>query len=158
MIQTLEDMVRGNCAYGVETQDCDVFTHDEYTLLPALELPYKAFNHGSTNCTPAILEKGWNPRLPQDSLRKNSAEISPTAASFKVILENSRSHEVRFMADHFSYGKIKWNKSLLTKNFKVVDLVLVSATKSNNITECKKLKDSFSGTFIIEALHGEKTV
>ncbi|MBW0467952.1 hypothetical protein O181_007667 [Austropuccinia psidii MF-1] len=37
-IQTLEDMVRRFCAYGLELKDCDVFTHDWCTLLPALKL------------------------------------------------------------------------------------------------------------------------
>ncbi|MBW0583437.1 hypothetical protein O181_123152 [Austropuccinia psidii MF-1] len=35
MIQNLEDMVRF-CAYGLEFKDCDEFTHDWCTLLPAL--------------------------------------------------------------------------------------------------------------------------
>ncbi|MBW0582094.1 hypothetical protein O181_121809 [Austropuccinia psidii MF-1] len=38
MIQTLEDMVRRFCAYGLEFKDCDVFTNDWYNLLPELEL------------------------------------------------------------------------------------------------------------------------
>ncbi|MBW0547796.1 hypothetical protein O181_087511 [Austropuccinia psidii MF-1] len=58
MIQTLEDMVRRFCAYGLEFKDCDGFTHDWCTLLPALELAYKTSIHASTNQTPAILEKG----------------------------------------------------------------------------------------------------
>ncbi|MBW0585159.1 hypothetical protein O181_124874 [Austropuccinia psidii MF-1] len=37
MIQTLEDMVRRFCAYVLEFKDCDGFTHDWCTLLPALE-------------------------------------------------------------------------------------------------------------------------
>ncbi|MBW0543713.1 hypothetical protein O181_083428 [Austropuccinia psidii MF-1] len=57
MIQTLKDMVRRFCAYGLELKDCDGFTHDWCTLLPALELEYKASIHASTNQTPAILEK-----------------------------------------------------------------------------------------------------
>ncbi|MBW0468004.1 hypothetical protein O181_007719 [Austropuccinia psidii MF-1] len=36
MVQTLEDMVRRFCAYGLEFKDCDGFTHDWCTLLPAL--------------------------------------------------------------------------------------------------------------------------
>ncbi|MBW0516179.1 hypothetical protein O181_055894 [Austropuccinia psidii MF-1] len=36
MIQTLEDMVRRFCAYGLEFKDCDGFTHDWCTLLPEL--------------------------------------------------------------------------------------------------------------------------
>ncbi|MBW0512895.1 hypothetical protein O181_052610 [Austropuccinia psidii MF-1] len=71
MIQTLEVMVRRLCAYGLEFKDCDRFTHDWCTLFPALELAYKTSIHASTNQTPAILEKGWSPKLPQDSLRKD---------------------------------------------------------------------------------------
>ncbi|MBW0482138.1 hypothetical protein O181_021853 [Austropuccinia psidii MF-1] len=41
MIQALEDMVRAFCAYGLELQDCDGFTHIWCTLLPALELAYE---------------------------------------------------------------------------------------------------------------------
>ncbi|MBW0495201.1 hypothetical protein O181_034916 [Austropuccinia psidii MF-1] len=71
MIQTLEDMVEGFFAYGLEFEDCVGFTHDWYTLLPALELAYITSIHSSTNQTPASLEKGWNPKLPQNSLRKD---------------------------------------------------------------------------------------
>ncbi|MBW0525993.1 hypothetical protein O181_065708 [Austropuccinia psidii MF-1] len=41
MIQTLEDMIRRFCAYVLELQDSDGFTHDWCTLIPALELAYK---------------------------------------------------------------------------------------------------------------------
>ncbi|MBW0576516.1 hypothetical protein O181_116231 [Austropuccinia psidii MF-1] len=58
MIQTLEDMVRRFCAYGLEFKDCDAFNHDWCTLFPALELAYKTSIHASTNQTPAIIEKG----------------------------------------------------------------------------------------------------
>ncbi|MBW0583860.1 hypothetical protein O181_123575 [Austropuccinia psidii MF-1] len=95
MIQTLEDMVRRFCAYGLELTDFDVFTHDWCTLLPALELAYKISIHASTNQIPAILEKGWNPKLPQDSFRKALIEIHPTAASFKGMLDKARKHAVR---------------------------------------------------------------
>ncbi|MBW0569735.1 hypothetical protein O181_109450 [Austropuccinia psidii MF-1] len=81
VIQILEDMVRRFCAYGLELKDCDGFTHDWCTLLPELELAYKRSIHASTNQTPSILEKGWNPKLPQDSLRKDLVEIHPRSAS-----------------------------------------------------------------------------
>ncbi|MBW0518243.1 hypothetical protein O181_057958 [Austropuccinia psidii MF-1] len=70
MIQTLEDMVRRFCAYDLEFKDCDGFTKDWCTLLPELELTYKTSIHASTNQTPAIPEKGSNPKLPQYFLRK----------------------------------------------------------------------------------------
>ncbi|MBW0581427.1 hypothetical protein O181_121142 [Austropuccinia psidii MF-1] len=101
-IQTLEDMVRRVCAYGLEFKDCDGFTHDWCTLLPALELAYKTSIHASTNQTPAILEKGWNPKLPQDYSRKELVEIHPTASSFKGMLDKARKHAVRCMEDYFA--------------------------------------------------------
>ncbi|MBW0545327.1 hypothetical protein O181_085042 [Austropuccinia psidii MF-1] len=70
MIQTLKDMVRRICAYGLEFKYCDGFTHDWCTILLELELAYKTSIHASTNQTPAILKKEWNPKLTQDSLRK----------------------------------------------------------------------------------------
>ncbi|MBW0569660.1 hypothetical protein O181_109375 [Austropuccinia psidii MF-1] len=154
IIQTLEDMVQRFCAYGLEFKYCDVFTHYWCTLLPALELAYKTSIHASINQTPAILEKGWNPKLPQDSLRKDLVEIHPTPTSFKGMLEKIRNNAVRFMEDFFAYANDKWDKSHATPDFKVGDLVLVSTTNFNNIKGCKKLKDSFEGNFVIKALHG----
>ncbi|MBW0558575.1 hypothetical protein O181_098290 [Austropuccinia psidii MF-1] len=136
MIQTLEDMVR--------------------RFSP--ELAYKTSIHASTNQTPAILEKRWNPKLPQDFLRKHLVEIHPTAASFKGMLEKTRKHAMRCMEDSFAYAKDKWDKSHATPDFKVGDLVLVSTTNFNNIKGCKKLKDSFAGPFVIKALCGENSV
>ncbi|MBW0566485.1 hypothetical protein O181_106200, partial [Austropuccinia psidii MF-1] len=158
MIQTLEDMVRRICAYGLEFKDCDGFTHDWCTLLPALELAYKTSIHASTNQTPAILEKVWNPKLPQDSLRKDLVEIHPTASRFKGMLDRARKHAVRCMEDSFAYAKDKWDKSHATPDFKVGDLVLVPTTNFNSIKGCKKLKEYLTGPFVIRTLHGENAV
>ncbi|MBW0547781.1 hypothetical protein O181_087496 [Austropuccinia psidii MF-1] len=95
MIQTLKDMVRISCAYGLELKECDGFTHDWCTILLALELAYKTSIHSCTNKTPSILEKGWNPRLTQDSLRKDLVKIHPTAGSFKRMLAIARKNSVR---------------------------------------------------------------
>ncbi|MBW0538454.1 hypothetical protein O181_078169 [Austropuccinia psidii MF-1] len=67
----------------------------------------------------------------------------------------ARTHAVRCMEDSFAYAKDKGDKSHATPDFKVGDLVLVSTTNFNNIKECKKIKDSFAGPFVIKALHGE---
>ncbi|MBW0562802.1 hypothetical protein O181_102517 [Austropuccinia psidii MF-1] len=71
MIKTMEDMTRRFCAYGLEFKDSDGFTHDWCTLIPALELAYKTSIHSSTVKTTAMLEKGWNPRPPCDTLKKD---------------------------------------------------------------------------------------
>ncbi|MBW0572442.1 hypothetical protein O181_112157 [Austropuccinia psidii MF-1] len=62
------------------------------------------------------------------------------------------------MEDSFAYAKDKWDKSHATPDFKVGDLVLVFTTNFNNIKGCKALKDSFAGTFLIKALHGENAI
>ncbi|MBW0501723.1 hypothetical protein O181_041438 [Austropuccinia psidii MF-1] len=62
MIQTLEEMIRRFCAYGLEFKDSDGFNHDCCTLIPVLELAYKTSIHASTGKTPAMLEKGCNPK------------------------------------------------------------------------------------------------
>ncbi|MBW0582385.1 hypothetical protein O181_122100 [Austropuccinia psidii MF-1] len=126
MIQTLEDMIRRFCAYGLEFEDSDGFTHDWCTIIPALEVAYKTSVHSSTGQTPAMLEKGGNSRLPADTLRKDLIEIHPTSSSFN--------HKV--------------------PDLKVGDLMLVSTLNFNNIKGPKKLKDPYVGPFFIVALNG----
>ncbi|MBW0478655.1 hypothetical protein O181_018370 [Austropuccinia psidii MF-1] len=57
IMQKLEEMVRGLCAYGLELRDCNLLTHDWCTLLPELELAYKIYVNASTNPTPDTLEE-----------------------------------------------------------------------------------------------------
>ncbi|MBW0528837.1 hypothetical protein O181_068552 [Austropuccinia psidii MF-1] len=158
MIQTLEDMIRRFCANGLEFKQSYGFTHDWCTLIPALELPYKTSIHSSTSQTPAMLEKGWNPRLPADTLRKDLIVIHPTAASFEIMLDKVKHHAKQSMNDAFDYSKQKWDKSHKVPEFKVRDLVLVSTLNVNNSKVPKKLKDSYVGPFVIVALHGTNAV
>ncbi|MBW0533753.1 hypothetical protein O181_073468 [Austropuccinia psidii MF-1] len=158
MIQTLKEMIRRFCAYVVEFKDSDGFTHDWFTLIPALEVAYKASIHSSTGKTPAMLEKGWNPKLPVDTLKKDLVDIHPTTSILKLLIYKLRHHANQSMNDAFEYSKQKWDKSHKTPEFKVGDLILVSTLNFNNIKGTKKLKDSFSGPFIIKALHGKNAV
>ncbi|MBW0582709.1 hypothetical protein O181_122424 [Austropuccinia psidii MF-1] len=102
-------------------------------FLTSLELAYKTSINASTNQTPAILEKGWNPKLIQHSLRKDLVGINPTASSFKGVLDKGRKHAVRSMENSFEYAKDKWDKSHSTPDFKVGDLLLISTTNFKNI-------------------------
>ncbi|MBW0519412.1 hypothetical protein O181_059127 [Austropuccinia psidii MF-1] len=154
IIQTLEDMIRRLCDYGLELIDSEGFTHEWCTLIPALELAYKTSVHSSTGQTPAMLEKGWNPRLPEDTLRKDLIEIHPTASRFKIILVKVKHHEKNSINDAFDYEKQKWDNSHKVPDFKVGDLVLILTLNFNNIKGSKKLKDSYVGPFVIVALHG----
>ncbi|MBW0561453.1 hypothetical protein O181_101168 [Austropuccinia psidii MF-1] len=158
MIQTLEDMIRRFYAYGLEFKYSDGFTHNWCTLIPALELPYKTLIHSSTGKTPAMLDKGWNPRLPYDTLKKDLVDINPTASSSKLMLDKARHHANRFMQDFSKYANERWDKSHKPPDFKIGDLVLVSNSNFNNIKGPKKLKDSLAGPFMIKALHGPNSV
>ncbi|MBW0570090.1 hypothetical protein O181_109805, partial [Austropuccinia psidii MF-1] len=137
--------------------DCNVCT-----LIPALELAYKTSIHASTGTstgkTPEMLEKGWNPKLPVDTLKKYLVDIHPTASSFKLFLDKVRHHSNQSMNDAFEYAKQKWDKSHKTPECKVGDLILVSTLNFNNIKSPNKLKDYDAGPFIIKALHGTNAV
>ncbi|MBW0568907.1 hypothetical protein O181_108622, partial [Austropuccinia psidii MF-1] len=158
MIQALEDMIRGLSAYGLEFKDSDGFTHDWCTLIPALELAYKTSVHSYTGQTPAMLEKGWNPRLPADTLRRDFIDINPTASSFKMMLDKVKHHAKQSMTDAFDYAKQKLDKSKKVPEFKVGDLFLVSTLNFDNIKGPEKLKDSYVGPSLIVALHGTNAV
>ncbi|MBW0537817.1 hypothetical protein O181_077532 [Austropuccinia psidii MF-1] len=100
-----------------------------------------------------MLEKGWNPRLTYDTLKKDLVDIHPTESSFKLILEKERHHANRFMQDSFKYPKERWDKRHKPPEFKIGDLVLVSTINLNNIKVPNKLNDSFAGPFMRKALH-----
>ncbi|MBW0580643.1 hypothetical protein O181_120358 [Austropuccinia psidii MF-1] len=61
MIQTMEHILRRFCAYGLEYKDHEGYTHDGVTLLPAVQLAYNKIQNSTTEKTPAVVEKGWNP-------------------------------------------------------------------------------------------------
>ncbi|MBW0507235.1 hypothetical protein O181_046950 [Austropuccinia psidii MF-1] len=92
MIQNLEDMIRRLCAYGLEFKESDGFTHHWCTLIPSLELAYKTSVHSSTGQTPAMLEKGWNPRLQANTLRKDLIGINPRSFKFKFMFDKVKHH------------------------------------------------------------------
>ncbi|MBW0489831.1 hypothetical protein O181_029546 [Austropuccinia psidii MF-1] len=105
-----------------------------------------------------MLEKGWNPRLPTDTLRKYWIEIHPTAFSFKIMLDKVKHHSKQSMDDTFDYTKQKWDKGHKVPDFKVRHLVLFSTLNFNNIKGPKSLQDSYVGPFVIFALHGTNAV
>ncbi|MBW0514286.1 hypothetical protein O181_054001 [Austropuccinia psidii MF-1] len=105
-----------------------------------------------------MLEKGWNPRLPAEKLRKDLIEINPTASRFKIMLDKVKHHAKQSMNDAFDYEKQKWDKSHKVPDFKVGDLVLVSTLNFKNIKGPKKPNNSFVGPFAIVALHGTNEV
>ncbi|MBW0489596.1 hypothetical protein O181_029311 [Austropuccinia psidii MF-1] len=140
MIHTLEKMIKRFCAYGLEFKDFDGFIHYWCTLIPDLELEYKKSIHSSIGKTPATLEKGWNPILPYDTLKKDLVDIHPTASSLKLILDKARHHENKCMQDSLNYPKERWDKRHKPPCFKIEYLVLMSTVNFNNIKKPKEIE------------------
>ncbi|MBW0524122.1 hypothetical protein O181_063837 [Austropuccinia psidii MF-1] len=158
MIKTLEEMIRRFFSYGLKFESSDGFTHDWCTLIPALQLAYKTFIHPSTGKTPAILEKGWNPKIQVDTFKKDFFDINLTASSFKLFCHKVGHHAPQIMTDSFEYGKKKWDKSYKTPEFRVGDLILASTFNFKNMKGPRKLKYSFARPFSLKACHGKNSV
>ncbi|MBW0558028.1 hypothetical protein O181_097743 [Austropuccinia psidii MF-1] len=105
-----------------------------------------------------MLEKGWNARLPYDTLKKDLVDICPTASSFKIMLDKARHNANIYMQESFEYVNERWDKGHKPPDFKIGDLVLVSTLNFNNKGGPKKLNNCFAGPFMIKALHGPHAV
>ncbi|MBW0550790.1 hypothetical protein O181_090505 [Austropuccinia psidii MF-1] len=86
------------------------------------------------------------------------ASTGKPPAIYKLLDDKVRHNANQRVNYAFEYAKQNWDKGHKTKEFKAGDLILVSTLSFNNIKGQNKLKDSFSGPFIIKALHGTNAV
>ncbi|MBW0487801.1 hypothetical protein O181_027516 [Austropuccinia psidii MF-1] len=154
----MEDILRRFCAYGMEYKDHEGYTHDLVTLLPAVQLAYSTSQHSTTGKSPSLVEKGWNPLLPVDHLKRNLLTIHPTAKHFHDIWNEVCDTDAKCIAKAKEYNKQRWDKSHMEPDFKEGDQVLVSTLSFNNIKGPKKMRDSFLGPFTIIKLIGKNAV
>ncbi|MBW0515813.1 hypothetical protein O181_055528 [Austropuccinia psidii MF-1] len=158
MIQTVEDILRRFCAYGMEYNHDEGYTHDWVTLLPEVPLAYNTSQHPTTGQTPALVEKGWNPLLTVDHQKKNLLTIHPTAKDFHEMWKRACDTDSKCIAEAKEYKKKRWDKSHMEPYFKEGDQVLVSTLIFNNLKGPKKMRDSFVGPFTIMKLIGKDAV
>ncbi|MBW0582162.1 hypothetical protein O181_121877 [Austropuccinia psidii MF-1] len=158
MIQTMEDILRRFCAYGMEYKDHEGYTHYWVTLLPAVQLAYNTSQSSTTGRTPALIEEGWNPLLPMDQLKKNLLTIHPTAKDFHEMWKRACDTAAKCIAEAKDYNKPRWDKTHIEPDFEEGDQVLVSTLKFNNLKGPKKMRDSFVGPFTIIKLVGKNAV
>ncbi|MBW0565155.1 hypothetical protein O181_104870 [Austropuccinia psidii MF-1] len=158
IIQTMEDILRRFCDYGMEYKDHEGYTHDWVTLLPAIQLAYNTSQHSTRGKTPALVEKGWNPLLPVDHLKKTLLTIHPTAKDFHDMWKRACDTAAKCIAEAKEYNKQRWDKSHMEPDFKEGDQVLVSTLNFNNLMGPKKMRDSFVGPFTIIKLIGKNEV
>ncbi|MBW0469051.1 hypothetical protein O181_008766 [Austropuccinia psidii MF-1] len=135
MIQTMEHICRRFCAYGMEYSQ-----------------------HYTTGETPTLVEKGWNPLLPVDHLKKNILTIQPTAKELHDMWNKACDTAAKCIAEAKEYNKQRCDKSHMEPDFKEGDQVLVSTLNFNNLKGPKKIRDSFGGPFTIIRLIGINVV
>ncbi|MBW0556513.1 hypothetical protein O181_096228 [Austropuccinia psidii MF-1] len=154
----MEDILRRFCAYGMEYKDYEGYTHDWFTLLPSVQLAYNTSQHSTTGKTPALVERGLNPLLPVDHLKKNLLTIHHTAKDFHEMWKRAYDTAVKCIAEAKEYNKQRWDKSHMEPEFKEGDQVLVSTQNFDNLKGPKKIRDSFVGRFTIINLVGKNAV
>ncbi|MBW0465352.1 hypothetical protein O181_005067 [Austropuccinia psidii MF-1] len=141
MIQTMEDILRRFCAYGMEYEYHEGYTHECVTLLPEVQLAYNTSQNSTTGKSPSLVEKGWNPLFPVDYLKKNLLTIDLTAKDFHYMWKNACDTASKCIAEAKEYNKQRWNKSHMEPEFKEGDQVLVSTLNFNNLKGPKKIGD-----------------
>ncbi|MBW0541973.1 hypothetical protein O181_081688 [Austropuccinia psidii MF-1] len=104
MIQTMEEILRRFCGYGMEYKDHEGYTHDWVTILPAVQLAYKTSQNSTTGKTPALVEKGWNALLPMDHLKKKLLTIHPTAKDFHEMWKRACDTAAKCIAEEKEYN------------------------------------------------------
>ncbi|MBW0470915.1 hypothetical protein O181_010630 [Austropuccinia psidii MF-1] len=158
MIQTMEEILRRFCAYGMKYKDHEGYTHYWVTLLLAVNLAYNTRQHSTTGKTPALVEKEWNSLLPVDHLKKNPLTINPTAKDFHEMWKRACDTAAKYIPEAKDYNKQRWDKSHMEPEYKEGDQVLVSKMNFNNLQGPQKMRDLFGGPFIIIRLVGENVV
>ena len=153
-IQTLVDMIRRYCAFGLVYQDKTGYKHDWVSLLPALEIAYNTSKHSSTERTPFELERGWLPRTPLSLMNQpSSIEIAanPEADSFLKMIDSSRQYASECVDAAFEEHKKRWDGHHVHSKFKTGDQVLLS-TRHFGTVGSRKLKDPWVGPFAVTTM------
>ncbi|MBW0476317.1 hypothetical protein O181_016032 [Austropuccinia psidii MF-1] len=138
MIQTIGDILRRFCAYGIKYKDHERYTHDWVTPLPAVQLAYNTSQHSTTGKSPSLVEKGWNPLFPVDHLKKNLLTIHPTANYFHD-MENAV--EVK-LTEEFSRKHPAFPVSLIKPYFQTEEDKFPSRKKNPTPPEIVEVEDS----------------
>ncbi|MBW0464938.1 hypothetical protein O181_004653 [Austropuccinia psidii MF-1] len=133
IIQKMEEIIRRFCVYGMEYKGHEAYTHDWVTFLLEVQLAYNTSQHSTTRKSPSLVEKGWNPLLPVDNLRKNLLNIHPTANDFHDMWNMACDTASKCIAEAQDYNKQRYDQKHMEPEFKEGDQVLVCILNFNNL-------------------------
>ncbi|MBW0464377.1 hypothetical protein O181_004092 [Austropuccinia psidii MF-1] len=139
----------------MEYKDHGGYTHDWVTLLPAVQLAYNTSQHSTTGKSPSLVEKGWNPQLSVDHLKKNLLSIHPKANKLYDMWKRPCDGASRFISEATEHNKQRWDRSHMEPDFKEGDRVLLATLNFKNLKGPKKMRESLVGPFIITKLIGK---
>ncbi|MBW0569364.1 hypothetical protein O181_109079 [Austropuccinia psidii MF-1] len=91
----------------------------------SVQLAYNTSQHSTTGKTPALVEKGWNPLLPVDHLKKNLLTTHRTAKEFHEMWKRACDTASKCIAEAKKYNKHRWDQSHMEPDFREGDQVLV---------------------------------
>ena len=152
-VQTLVDLIRRYCAFGLSYRDGEGFKHDWVSLLPALEQAYNSSKHASTDHSPFQLEKGWLPRAPLALMQGAVAQlpVDHAAHNFAEMIDKCRKHAGEVVDAAFEQAKKRFDAHHTETRITVGCKVLIS-TKHFGVIGSRKLKDPFVGPFIVSEM------
>ncbi|MBW0462613.1 hypothetical protein O181_002328 [Austropuccinia psidii MF-1] len=137
----MEEIVIGFCAYLMEYKDHEGYAHDWVKLLPAVQLAYNGSQYSATEKSPALVEKGCNPLLPVDHLKKSLLTTHPTAKNFHDMQKRACDTAAKCLADAKDYSKQRYGKIHMEPDFKEGDQVLVSTLNFKKLKGPRKLRE-----------------
>ncbi|MBW0523709.1 hypothetical protein O181_063424 [Austropuccinia psidii MF-1] len=99
MIQTMEDIIRRFCSYGMEHKAHEGYTQYWVTLLPEIQMAYDIIQQSTTLKSPSLVEKGCNPLVPVGNLYKALVIIHPKAKEFHDMWRRTCDTASRFISE-----------------------------------------------------------
>ncbi|MBW0461914.1 hypothetical protein O181_001629 [Austropuccinia psidii MF-1] len=131
--QRIKEIVRRFCAYGIEYKDHEGYTHDWFTRLPEVQLPYNTRQNSTTGKSPSLVEERWKPLFPVDHLKKNLLTTHPKTDGFHYMWKRACDTAAKCIAAAKEHNKQRYEKTHMQPDFKEGDQVLVFTTKFNNL-------------------------
>ncbi|MBW0478957.1 hypothetical protein O181_018672 [Austropuccinia psidii MF-1] len=93
------------------------------TLLPAVQPAYNKSQNSTTGKSPSLVEKGCNPLLPVDHLKKHILNIHPTAKYFHEMCKRACDTASKCIAEAKEYNKQRYDKTHMQPDLKEAEQV-----------------------------------